>query len=253
MDDFLRGIVSIKLRYNNNNNNYYSYETKIFTLNDNSTHVNSFLKESNLKECSNAFKIFYLFYLFNNYILFDDCKIREGSQKNDSSSDEYLNLISSFSEDKSLTTILPSESSYLSSIIDSPLISTFISSIDSSSSYTEIIRHTDSINISNNNIITNKTNQYNYTDEYIYSDLSYYSHTTDYSGLNNYSNISNEINSTTNIGKKFLENEISLDKNDIINNIPKIINAIEIGKNYEIEGEDYTLLIRPISGSHFPN
>ena len=47
-----------------------------------------------------------------------------------------------------------------------------------------------------------------------------------------------------------MENKINIDKDDIID-IPTRIDIIEIGETYEINGDDYTLIIRPINATLF--
>ena len=42
-------------------------------------------------------------------------------------------------------------------------------------------------------------------------------------------------------------------KEEIINNITNIINDKVIGKNYEIKGEDFTIIIKPTNSTSFPN
>ena len=46
-----------------------------------------------------------------------------------------------------------------------------------------------------------------------------------------------------------LEEYTKKTKEEILENLDDIINSIEIGKNYEIKGEDFTLTIRPINSS----
>ena len=41
--------------------------------------------------------------------------------------------------------------------------------------------------------------------------------------------------------------ELDITKNEMVNNIENIMNQVEIGKNYKIEGEDYDIVISPIN------
>ena len=60
------------------------------------------------------------------------------------------------------------------------------------------------------------------------------------------------------IDEYILENEIiktntSRSKEEIIGNISFIINDKEIGKNYEIKGDDFTIIIKPTNSNYFEN
>ncbi len=175
--------------------------------------------------------------MLDNYVLFDYCQIREGSQNNDSSLESYSKLISSISEKISADISISSEYSYslLSSIINSTFISSSILTSDSLS-YSENILTTDfsSIYIYSSNL-PNNTNISNFSD------------------ISNFIDITNYTNSSMIIGKEILENKKHIDKDEIIDNIPEIINSIDSRETYEIKGDDYTLIIRPINASHLSN
>ena len=49
------------------------------------------------------------------------------------------------------------------------------------------------------------------------------------------------------------EEKINKTKEEIINNITDIISDKEIGKNYEIKGDDFTIIIKPTNSSSFQN
>ena len=82
----------------------------------------------------------------------------------------------------------------------------------------------------------------NYYSSYIFSDL-----------MTNY--IDRKTNKTDNLNEEVkIEKEITnKTKEDIINNIADIMNDKEIGKNYEIKGEDFTLIIKPTNSPPLPN
>ena len=168
----------------------------------------------------------------------------------------------------------------ISNISDYFLISDYIFEFNStnSSNYNNSINNyrntsdfTNEINDtykSNNNITfnySNYSNIYNYANTSNYINESEYinrfydtetsnnSNSFNYNNIYNYTNLIDIINSTISIGKELLENKINIDKEDIIDNIPQIINYIEIGENYEIKGEDYTIIIRPINATHSAN
>ena len=248
------------------NNSYYLYEYEIFSLDENFTHIDIILlKKTIYKECYNSINAFYLTYFPpNNYNLIDDCQPKEQINKNDSLVDNYSSLISS-SENLSIGSSLPSEFSYSSNIINPLLNSSNILSYDTAS-YSNIPTSTDfsanisnffeiynysknsnSTNIFNYNISNNDRNMSNYTN--IYND----SKISNYIDESNYFNLTDFINSTISKGKEILENKINIDKKDVLDNIPQIIDCIEIGKNYEVEGEDYTLIIKPINSSYLSN
>ena len=238
----------------------YDYKFEIFILNDNFTHITNITKIDFTEECRNyQNRKLYLIYLLNNYILIDDCRIKEGSQIEDFSLVAYLSLISSLSVDTSLPTKYP----YSLPMIESTLISTSISLKDSFSYSDNIVStevsstyinssfsyDTSSIffysNISNYSNGSNYTNQFNHTSDYIYSNMSNYIITSTYINQFTYTNPVNEINisntinifnytniidladksiatnSYLNIGKEILDNKISMDKNDIIEKIWK--------------------------------
>ena len=56
-----------------------------------------------------------------------------------------------------------------------------------------------------------------------------------------------------NIEKEVKEEETKLSKEEIINNIASIINDKEIGKNYQIKGDDFTIIIKPTNSTSFKN
>ena len=169
------------------------------------------------------------------------------------------------SEEISSDTSSPKESSYISSMIDSSLISSSLDSsslsepntyTDSFSMYANLSLSSNFVNVSNHTIISNNINssniitKINYTNNSLYFNKTSYNNKSNDSNLTINSNISNIVNSYVNIGKEILENKINIDKNYIIDYIPQIIDSIEISKNYEIKGEDYTLIIRPINAFH---
>ena len=47
--------------------------------------------------------------------------------------------------------------------------------------------------------------------------------------------------------------QMNITKEDMVNNITELINSIEIGNYYEIEGSDFTLTIKPTNASYSPN
>ena len=62
---------------------------------------------------------------------------------------------------------------------------------------------------------------------------------------NKITNIITEEKKTEDINKDFYEEKLDIDKNELIENISKIIESIKIGKNYEYTGEDFILSIKP--------
>ena len=42
-------------------------------------------------------------------------------------------------------------------------------------------------------------------------------------------------------------------KNDLLTNLPEIMNLIKIGENYKMEGENFILFIKPINSSYLEN
>ena len=200
----------------------------------------------------------------NNYILLDYCQLIQESQSEDSLTEDFKNLTTS-SENLPIDNSLPKEFSYSTNIISSTFISTFISSSDSSS-YLDNSINTDSsllLNISNSSLNYTSMNDYNNISDYSNfindTNISNFNHSFNDKNISNYTNsyndinISNHNNSLMNKGQQILNNEITIDKNEIINYIQEIIGAIEIGKNYEIKGEDYSLIIRPINASYSSN
>ena len=47
--------------------------------------------------------------------------------------------------------------------------------------------------------------------------------------------------------------QVNKTKEDIVNNITEFIKSIELGKYYEIEGDDFTITIKPTNASYSPN
>ena len=50
-----------------------------------------------------------------------------------------------------------------------------------------------------------------------------------------------------------IKNNTDIKEEDIEKNLPKILNNIEVGKNYEMSGEDFTLSIKPINSTFLVN
>ena len=52
-----------------------------------------------------------------------------------------------------------------------------------------------------------------------------------------------------NLNSEIITAKINIKKDELIESIPDIINSIEIGKKYEIKGDDYDIKIHPINES----
>ena len=53
--------------------------------------------------------------------------------------------------------------------------------------------------------------------------------------------------------EEILKNKTNIKKEEIVQNIKEIINIIEIGKDYKLNGEDFTLIIKPTNSSFLQN
>ena len=61
------------------------------------------------------------------------------------------------------------------------------------------------------------------------------------------------IISTNKIENIIIKNKINIKKDELKENIPKIMDLIEIGKNYEITGDDFNLVIKPTNSTFLEN
>ena len=68
----------------------------------------------------------------------------------------------------------------------------------------------------------------------------------------NQTDITNNIYFSDNFdyGNKIIKNETKQKKEEIVQDLNEIMNSIEIGKIYEINGEDFTVLIKPTNSSY---
>ena len=232
--------------YINNNDNQKENEFKVMKINNDSNEVK--IITIPLKECFEV-NTFSLFYHKNNndYGLISDCK--------KSKEYELWNIIYNFSIFNYNPDIFESDS--ISDISYSLTISTEPSTASSTNiytgSYTDILSNSflqinTSIILPSHNVIQTINNG-----TFILSDFLSYNISYDLSPLTD--NLS-FIESSTDIIVSFIEilkNKTNIKKEDIEKELSEIINNIEIGKNYEISGEDFTLSIKPTNSAPTEN
>ena len=108
----------------------------------------------------------------------------------------------------------------------------------SDDSISDISNSLDDLNIITSDIVNGKSENINFLDN---SENINNNSTLNYTLINSFQ----EINFVTidNINMA----ELNITKNEMINNLKNIMEQIEIGKNYKLEGEDYDIVISPIN------
>ena len=189
----------------------------------------------------------------NNYILINDCKKKSGIVTtipfNSETSFSYYSTISSTFYD------------YINN--DNSILKSSISSTFYDYNITNAIFY--NYNITNDNSILHSEDISNYSkntnlDSVNSNDLNIPNKTFISSNITNnsfspYSSIDSEINiiSSNKIENAIIKNKTNIKKEKLKDFIPKIMDSIEIGKNYEITGEDFNLIIKPTNASFLEN
>ena len=221
------------------------YEFNIIKINENLTQLES---DSNniiymdLIGCNviNTFSLIYSNY-YQDYGLINDCCM------NDISWDSHCNITYNVSISKPY---------YLYNFTYPPLnqedSSSYLPSDYTSSLSNDSSEYSDNIT---NSSFTDNFSSTNIKDSSLSSDISTLSdevfnsiHSNDSSFSSSdtiYSDDTSYLYSSILIENNVIKNKTDINKDEIIDIIDEIIDSIEIGKNYEIIGEDYTLTIKP--------
>ena len=237
--------------FQNSNKNiifcYNSNEYNLYVYNNDFIFEDIYRNNEMKNYCQNYYITFSLIYFFekNMYLLIDDCQRKENPQ--------ITNLLTTILDFSDVT--FPSSTNLFNNRY----------SLDSSISTGDIKSYIEESDLpldSSKNSMG--FNSYSFStiipSSFIYSDfltipssLIYSESLPIPSSLIHSKSLSNKNNIVNSKEDEIIKNKTDLKKDEIIENFQNIINEIEIGKNYEISGEDFTISIKPTNSSYLEN